>query len=242
MKCDSPTRATLLQQLLAMRIEEPGASLSFEQALAAEQGWSQTRAAAVAAEYRRFLYLAATSARDATPSRAVDKAWHLHLTYSRHYWDEMCGSMLGQALHHRPGTGGAVESEHYRRQYEDTLALYEATFGTPPPPSIWPRHGAPAHGPGIAPTSFPGILWIGWVALSLFLVAGAGALGGGPALLTAAAIIMVAWLVVRTVAGEEGPGRRDGASGSCGGSGGGWTGDCGDGGSAGCGGGGCGGD
>jgi len=242
MKCDSPTRATLLQQLLAMRIEEPGASLSFEQALAGENGWSQARAEAVAAEYRRFLYLAATSGREATPSRAVDKAWHLHLTYSRHYWDEMCASLLGQPLHHRPGTGGAFESEHYRRRYEDTLALYEATFGTPPPPSVWPRHGTPAHARRRDPRPLSVLIW---TALSLFVAAAAGAVGGVLAFLTAVAVLLLVWLFARSVGDDDRLRRGGAAASSCGGGGcggGGWTGDSRDGGGAGCGGGGCGGD
>lgn len=138
---------TLLEH---MRIEEPGASRSFEQALAEEQGWSPGFAEAVSREYRRFLYLAAASDEPVTPSIAVDKAWHLHLTYTRHYWDVLCRDILGKPLHHEPGLGGADEDGRFQRQYEATLMLYAATFGFAPPPEIWPWR-EPSAVPGAEP-------------------------------------------------------------------------------------------
>ncbi|HYJ29186.1 MAG TPA: hypothetical protein VEW25_02445 [Allosphingosinicella sp.] len=122
-----------------MRIEDPGAARSFEQALAEDRGWPEDHARAVAGEYRRFLYLAATSDGPATPSIAVDAAWHLHLTYSRHYWTVLCGEILGRPLHHEPSAGGLDEDARHRAQYEATLRRYEAVFLDPAPPSIWPR-------------------------------------------------------------------------------------------------------
>ncbi|MEA3017250.1 MAG: hypothetical protein QOI38_1972 [Sphingomonadales bacterium] len=140
---------TLVEQ---MRIEDPGASRTFEQALADETGWSEERARAVSREYRRFLYLAAVSGAEVTPSVPVDKAWHVHLCYTRHYWDVLCRRILGRPLHHRPSAGGAAEAGRHRAQYAATLALYFATFGELPPESVWPRMmGAPdAGGPAAA--------------------------------------------------------------------------------------------
>ena len=248
---DSSVRETrLFGQLEAMRIEEPGASRSFEEALADENGWSRGRAEAIAAEYRRFLYLAATSGREVTPSRFVDKAWHLHLTYTRHYWDVLCGRILGRPLHHRPSFGGTVETEQYRRQYEDTLALYEATFGTPPPPSAWPRRPGPARSrKPRAPASAAGMAWLWWLAAALSLSSIAAAAAGPPGFLAAAAICLAGFAVARSLRVERRRHARSAAS-ACGGGGdgayfdsSGWTGDCGGtGGGAGCGGGGCGGD
>ncbi len=48
-------------------------------------------------EYRRFAFLAATAGHPVTPSDAVDQAWHLHLTYSRDYWDRFC-PLLGNLV------------------------------------------------------------------------------------------------------------------------------------------------
>jgi hypothetical protein len=132
----------LWQALAAMRIEAEGAPTTFTDKLAREQGWSRARAAAVAAEYRRFLYLAATAERPVTPSDAVDRAWHLHLTYSRHYWDVLCGQILGKPLHHDPGDGSAADDAVHRDQYLATLDTYARAFGEMPPADVWP--GPPA--------------------------------------------------------------------------------------------------
>jgi hypothetical protein len=126
---------TLLQD---MRIEGPGAQRRFEEALAEEKGWSLGHAERVTREYRRFLYLAASAPGEVTPSRSVDAAWHLHLTYSRHYWEELCGRILGRPLHHNPSRGEPGEGARFLGQYAETLALYRRTFGTTPPRDIWP--------------------------------------------------------------------------------------------------------
>jgi len=127
---------TLLDE---MRIEEPGAARTFEQSLAAENGWSDDYASAVSREYRRFPYLAATAGMPVTPSRAVDKAWHHHLTYSRHYWSVLCNEILGQPLHHEPSAGGEAEEARHATQYAATLGRYASVFGEPAPRNIWPR-------------------------------------------------------------------------------------------------------
>ncbi|HYI40069.1 MAG TPA: hypothetical protein VE053_07100 [Allosphingosinicella sp.] len=136
---DSPVldRPALWDALSHMQIEVPGAACRFEEALAREQGWPLAFAERVADEYCGFLYLAATAGFEVTPSDTVDKAWHLHLQWP-HYRDVLCGKILGRPLEHRPGTGAPDEDERYRRQYEETLALYEPVFGKPPPADIWP--------------------------------------------------------------------------------------------------------
>jgi hypothetical protein len=137
----------LWQALQAMRVEAEGAPLGFTAKLAQKTGWSRAYAERVAAEYRRFLYLAATASNAVTPSEAVDEAWHLHLTYTRHYWDELCARILCRPLHHDPGDGGAGDAERHRLQYRETLRLYAATFGEAPPPDIWPSAAAQAPAP-----------------------------------------------------------------------------------------------
>lgn len=120
------------------RVGPADAVLSFEARLARENGWSAGHAAAVMDEYRRFLFLAVTAGHMAVPSEAVDQAWHLHLTYSRDYWDRLCGEVLKAPLHHGPTKGGAEEGQHYFNFYAETLASYERLFGETPPENIWP--------------------------------------------------------------------------------------------------------
>jgi hypothetical protein len=132
------TDPALLSSIESMRIEPAGAAINFERRLADENGWSLAFAQRVSVEYRRFIYLAAIAPNPVTPSDEVDQAWHLHLGYSRHYWDVMCSQILGKPLHHGPTAGGAQERARYVAQYETTLALYHETYGETAPTDIWP--------------------------------------------------------------------------------------------------------
>lgn len=134
----TPEQTALMQQLDALSIDPPGVRLRFVDRLARDNGWTRGYAARVMREYRRFLLLAATAGHQVTPSDAVDQAWHQHLAYSRSYWDDLCGRVLGFALHHGPTAGGAAEDRRYADQYTRTLASYAATFGAAPPADIWP--------------------------------------------------------------------------------------------------------
>jgi hypothetical protein len=112
--------------------------VSFTGRLARENGWSLAQARRVVDEYRRFVFLARTAGHPVTPSETVDQAWHLHLTYTRSYWDELCGRVLGAPLHHVPTTGGPGECALFDQQYRATLASYARLCGASPPADIWP--------------------------------------------------------------------------------------------------------
>ncbi len=129
-----------LRELLT-RIEahpfDPGDPLGFTRRLARDHEWTPAFAQAAVREYGRFCFLAVVTPGPVTPSEEVDEVWHLHLTYSRDYWAVWCGEVLRTALHHDPTKGGPVEQRRFRTQYAQTLAAYEAFFGSPPPP-FWP--------------------------------------------------------------------------------------------------------
>jgi hypothetical protein len=129
----------LLARIQAHRLDKEGAELPFSERLAQENGWPQFYALRVVAEYRRFVYLACVADGEVTPSDEVDQAWHLHLAYTRDYWDEFCPNVLGRPLHHGPTEGGSAENERYEANYGRTLELYERTFGERPPSDIWRR-------------------------------------------------------------------------------------------------------
>jgi hypothetical protein len=133
---------TIVDQLLAFEVDDvPGVPLGFRDRLARENGWSPAHAARVYDEYRRFLVLAATTGHPATPSDAVDQAWHLHLTYTRSYWEDLCGQVLGTPLHHGPTSGTRDDGVHFRDQYAATLGRYRDVFGEEPPADVWPGVG-----------------------------------------------------------------------------------------------------
>ena len=162
----------LWQRIAAHTIGPPDATLTFAARLARENRWSPDHAERVIGEYKRFCYLAMTAGHEVTPSDAVDQAWHLHLTYSRDYWEQFCPRVLGAPLHHGPTAGGTAERARYYRQYADTLASYEATFGASPPEDIWPgAHRRFSVDPkGVRVNFFDGILLPRRVALALGLL------------------------------------------------------------------------
>lgn len=128
--------ADIWEKLQRVSFDEAGAAFSFTDRLARENGWTKSFALRVVEEYRRFAYLAVTEG-GATPSDEVDQAWHLHMTYTRHYWGAFAEA-LGAPLHHEPTKGGSIEREKFSAQYEKTLKDYRRVFRTEPPADIWP--------------------------------------------------------------------------------------------------------
>jgi hypothetical protein len=240
-----PFDKVLWARLETMEIDPPDATTRFHHRLKQYNKWTDVFAGRVNKEYRRFLYLAARASHPVTPSDTVDQAWHLHLIYTRHYWEELCGKILGLQLHHEPSAGGKVESSKFERQYEQTIESYQAAFGEAPPTDIWP----------VRKPAKPGSRG------KKFLVAGATAVGTAIALKVANILLLIFVAIVGIIAysyvataapgnrvggcggtgcGAAGSGGHAAAVGFCGASGGG-GGAGGSGGGSGCGGGGCGG-
>jgi hypothetical protein len=88
------------------------------------------------------MFLAVMCGHPVTPSEQVDQVWHLHLIYTRSYWDEFCGRVLGQRVHHGPTKGGDAEEAKYHDWYERTKESYARLFGDQPPAEIWPASAA----------------------------------------------------------------------------------------------------
>ncbi len=161
MELASPELWTEERAELWVRIEahdfEPPHPLNFTKRLARERGWSLAFTRGAISEYRRFCWLAMTQGSPCTPSVEVDEVWHLHLTYSRDYWELWCGQALGAALHHDPTPGGPAAQATYRAQYAATLAAYERAFG-PPPAGYWPGTAKRFARPGRL--NFQPLLWL----------------------------------------------------------------------------------
>ncbi|MEE9411946.1 MAG: hypothetical protein V3V22_02715, partial [Methylococcales bacterium] len=128
----------LYEQLMSFQVSDAEDELTFEQRLAEESGWSEDFANDVVHEYKRFLFLAATSGHPVSPSWEIDQAWHLHLIYSHSYWNELCDNILKFPFHHNPSAGGDSEKEKYFEWYSNTLESYQKTFHELPPLEIWP--------------------------------------------------------------------------------------------------------
>ena len=128
----------LWSRLQNFALDDPHSRLPFSLRLARENGWSRHFAGRVIGEYKKFCYLAMTAGSPVSPSDSVDQAWHLHLIYTRSYWDDFCSRVLRRPFHHNPSKGGPEERDKFRGLYAETLDIYRRVFGLSPPGDIWP--------------------------------------------------------------------------------------------------------
>lgn len=190
-----PARRILIGRIETVAIGPVDAALDFAARLASENGWTAAFARRVEFEYRRFLALVATGDEPLTPSDAVDQAWHLHLTYTRDYWDGLCRDIVAREIHHEPTSGGPEQREHYRDRYARTLERYRATFDAAPPADIWPdpseRFAAIFQRVDRTRTMLAGseaMAWIGVVSAGLAVLIALGRAGAAAVLLSGIAI------------------------------------------------------
>ena len=130
-------RGDLFDRIRAFAFDDPDAAYPFAARLARENGWSRSFADRAIEEYKRFMFLAVVAGHPVTPSDQVDQVWHLHLLYTRSYWDRFCGEVLLQRIEHGPTRGGPEERGKFALWYERTLASYRTVFGEPPT-DLWP--------------------------------------------------------------------------------------------------------
>lgn len=132
-------KTELWTRLEAYEFDVSDASMPFSARLARDHLWTTSYALEVIEEYRKFMYLCATSSNIVTPSEDVDLAWHLHMVYTRSYWDDFCGKVLQKKIHHGP-TPGSEKILDYVSAYKRTLDLYEKEFGRVVNKDIWPGY------------------------------------------------------------------------------------------------------
>lgn len=132
------TQQALYDRVSKFSFDEGDAELTFARRLARENGWTDGYTNRAIEEYKRFMFLAVIAGHQVTPSDQVDQVWHLHLTYTRSYWDRFCGEVLGSPVHHGPTRGGTEESRKFCLWYQNTRESYRRLFGHEPPSDIWP--------------------------------------------------------------------------------------------------------
>ncbi len=128
----------LWESIKSYDIGVPDAEFSFSDRLARENGWDLSYAIRTVLEYKKFMFLLCIQPYSLTPSDQVDQVWHLHLIYTRDYWDDFCEGILKRKIHHGPTKGGGKEKAKYADLYANTLKLYETTFNEQAPRDIWP--------------------------------------------------------------------------------------------------------
>jgi uncharacterized membrane protein YgcG len=128
----------LWEKIKSFNLDDQNSSYPFSKKLASENNWSVSFTQQAIAEYKKFIFLCCIFPTGASPSETVDKVWHLHLTYTKNYWEDFCKNTLQQDVHHHPSKGGPGEKAKHVNWYEETLKLYQATFKLKPPAGIWP--------------------------------------------------------------------------------------------------------
>lgn len=131
------THTALWAAIEAHEIDKPDANDPFSKKLREGQKWSEIFTKAAILEYKRFIYLVAISPTMLSPSKIVDEVWHLHLTYTKDYWDTFCAKVIGRPIHHNPSDGADVLRFH--NAYDDCLKLYQSEFEQAPPLRFWPQ-------------------------------------------------------------------------------------------------------
>jgi len=184
---------------------------SFSQKLAREENWSPAFTERAIEEYKKFIYLCCTLPDGASPSRIVDKVWHMHLLYTQNYWEEFCPNILRFRLHHYPSKWGSEEKQKHKLWFDNTLKHYQEIFGQPPA-DIW-IHKKERRNPKMNLLTM-----ISAVGLLLTLSSCSDGIGNVSALFLF--IFLISWLFGRNKDAEsqnKGQNGNDGGSGSCGG-------------------------
>lgn len=127
----------LWRRISAYDIDHAEAKLTFTKRFARDHHLKYEKAKKYVAEYKKFMYLVAVSDKPLTPSHRVDLVWHLHMTYTDSYWNDLCRDVLGKEVSHNPTKGRKSDSARYADQYAETLGLYEKEFGEKPPDDVW---------------------------------------------------------------------------------------------------------
>ena len=142
----SPEQQDLWSHIEAHTFDDPDATQTFAARLAAENGWTSAFARRAIEEYLRYAFLYAVDGQPVSPPPIVDQVWHLHLIYTRNYWDIFCKEVLRRSLHHEPATGVVREKDKLGDWYTSTIERYRTHFGDPPD-DIWPEPAALASTP-----------------------------------------------------------------------------------------------
>lgn len=133
----NPQDKQLWEKIKQFSFDTIGASFPFSARLMRENGWTEEYTLEVIEEYKKFMFLVCVTDHPVSPSDPVDQVWHLHLIYTKSYWDEFCHGILGRAVHHNPTKGGQEERKKHKGMYNQTAESYQRYFGEPQPAHIW---------------------------------------------------------------------------------------------------------
>lgn len=128
----------LWNNILQFDFDTPRSEYGFSIRLANENFWTKEFTESAILEYKKFMYLAATSDMMVSPSEIIDVVWHQHLIFTQSYQD-FC-NLIGKQVQHVPSTHNRDEAERFRQAKERTKKLYAENFGKWPS-VIWEYSG-----------------------------------------------------------------------------------------------------
>lgn len=99
---------------------------SFVKKLMEENGWNESFAYDSVEEYRKFMFLLATSEQFMSPSKIVDKVWHQHILDTKAY-AKFCDDIHGTFIHHVPRRSNQSDDE-FIDSYNRTINQYQKIF------------------------------------------------------------------------------------------------------------------
>jgi len=120
----------LWEKIEAFNLDHPISEYGFSTRLANENLWTKNFTQKAITEYKKFMYLAATSGCMVSPSEIVDVVWHQHLIFTQSY-AEFC-KILGKNIQHIPSTHNRQEAAKFKEAKEATTKLYNEAFGNQP--------------------------------------------------------------------------------------------------------------
>ena len=124
----------LWDKIVLFNFDNPPAEYSFTIRLADENHWTKSFTDQAILEYKKFMYLAATSNGMVSPSKIVDIVWHQHLIFTQSY-DKFC-QILGKNIQHIPSTHDKKDFKKFQEAASRTKHLYTKNFGEQPK-TIW---------------------------------------------------------------------------------------------------------
>jgi len=115
-------------------LDDPISEYGFSTRLQNENFWPLQFTEQAILEYKKFMYLAASTDLMVSPSEIIDLVWHQHLIFTTSY-DHFCG-ILGKKIEHIPSTHNHKDFEKFQLAKERTQNSYLSIFGSQPE-AIW---------------------------------------------------------------------------------------------------------
>lgn len=117
----------LWNKMLDFNFDNPPSEYCFSIRLAYENGWTTDFTERAILEYKKFMFLAATSDFMVSPSGVIDIVWHQHLIFTQSY-NTFC-ELIGKQVQHIPSTRDKAEFQKFKLAQERTTEAYRITFG-----------------------------------------------------------------------------------------------------------------